>query len=136
MELKNVHLVSFGSLVSAESGERSVKQRMQKWPGAYFAGFAGCSQTPLSPKKKKKKGRCVSTVASPADAAKPCAESTSRFRITFHVVRSSQSLPLGRGTGAWNWGVVPRYPPCPHKRFRRVSWQTGQFTANLVSLCS
>ena len=41
------------------------------------------------------------------------------------------------GLGAWNWGVVPQYPPCPYKRFRRVSWQTGQFSAaNLVSLRS
>ena len=33
--------------------ERERKRRFGV-PGAYFAGFAGCSQTPLSPKKKKK----------------------------------------------------------------------------------
>ena len=91
----------------AKSGLQNDRSHWLQSTGAYFAGFAGCSQTPFRQKKKKKKGRCASTAAAT------------------------------RTLGAWNWGVVPQYPPCPHKRFRRVSWQIGQFSAaNLVSLRS
>ena len=95
---------------------------------------------PLS-QKKKKKGRCASTAANLAAATKPYSESTSHFRATYLVSRNTINVKEARrvypALGAWNWGVVPQYPPCPHKRFRRVSWQTGQFSAaNLVSLRS
>ena len=78
-------------------------------PGAYFAGFAGCSQTPFRQKKKKKKKRSLRF-----DRGQPSGryEALRRKHFTFPntcnvsrrstcPVRSSQSLPLRRGTGAW-----------------------------------
>ena len=57
-------LVTMSSLCGSGSSSPADAERYE--PGAYFAGFAGCSQTPLSPKKKKKKKKVAMLRPPPA----------------------------------------------------------------------
>ena len=95
-------------------------------------GLQVARKPPFRQKKKKKKKKKKRSLR--FDRGQPSGHYLRSLapKALHASVRSSQSLAwgveLGRGT------AVP--PPCPHKRFRRVSWQTGQFTATLVSLRS
>ena len=78
-------------------------------PGAYFAGFAGCSQTPLRKKKKEKKGRCAQLRPRPLRslAAKAHHTITYPVRLLKKLVVYTWArwgVELGRGT------AVPTVP--------------------------
>ena len=104
-------------------------------------GLQVARKPPFRQKKKKKK-KVAALRPRPLRSLAPKAlhafESRKKLRVADS--RTTAAATCRSTLGAWNWGVVPRYPPCPHKRFRRVSWQiaqTGQFSAaNLVSLRS